>query len=110
MLSDWSSEDWAKWFRAGSRQIHSDDPNVRRNAFDAAMIDADVEARHEGAEAISLRPHDWPRFSPSHSTATAIDRFVRARIGDNQTLAWSRQFGLGHWMIKARPLFTCCWR
>lgn len=91
MLSDWSSEDWAKWFRAGSRQIHSDDPNVRRNAFDAAMIDADVEARHEGAEAISLRPHDWPRFSPSHSTATAIDRFVRARIGDNQP---NRDLGL----------------
>lgn len=91
MLSDWSAEDWAKWFRAGSRQIHSDDPNARRNAFDAATIDADVEAHHDGAEPISLRPHDWPRFSQSHSTATAIDRFVRTRIGDNHL---NRDLGL----------------
>ncbi len=91
MLSDWSAEDWAKWFRAGSRQIHSDDPNARRNAFDAATIDADVEAHHDGAEPISLRPHDWPRFTQSHSTAIAIDRFVRARIGDNHL---NRDLGL----------------
>ena len=91
MLSDWDAEAWAKWFRAGSRQVHSDDPNARRSAFDAATIDADVEAHHDGAEPITLRPHDLPRFSPSHSTATAIDRFVRARIGDNHL---NRDLGL----------------